>query len=402
MENIVLRSFVDYPTNIDEFLKVFSPRLFSPFGQFMLKHILALRDSNALKIESLMQRLPTVTQEKKEFIDFLSSECDPNYLALAPLLLEAWRLERQKQIAKRLSDAAANKVVLDLELLQNEFRDENTSYKTLTEWADFYKQKPKSALYPTKVRFIDDYLGGGLELAQLVLISGDPEAGKTRLCLQILENLSFSAKVAFFCFEFTAEAYVRGQIESNKSNVNWQNFFIINDGYDISEVANNIRNLYKQGVRFFLIDSQMRLTAPQGRNMEEEETHKFSTLAKLCHSLGIVVFLIIQTSKTDRDNPTGSKKGGHEASIILRLERCPPDKNDLMQKNAEYDANARIFYIRKNKQTGKHPKEKIAFNTQSLRFFKLEPTTTIYEIPLEDIKRTTSHANPKIDDMVQI
>lgn len=165
------------------------------------------------------------------------------------------------------------------------------------------------------------------------------------------------------------------------------NFYLINEGYDIAEVANNIRQLYKEGVKFFLIDSQMRLSAPQGRNMEEEETSKFSTLAKLCHSLGIVVFLIIQTSKSDRDNPTGSKKGGHEASIIFRLERIKPEKDDLMQKGNEYDENARMFFIRKNKQTGKHPKEKILFDTNTLRFKKnKQETQVIYEVSQEEIK----------------
>ena len=53
--------------------------------------------------------------------------------------------------------------------------------------------------------------------------------------------------------------------------------------------------------------------------MEEEESLKFSTLAKLAHQYELLIFLIIQTAKGDRDNPMGSKKGTHEASVILRI-----------------------------------------------------------------------------------
>lgn len=76
-----------------------------------------------------------------------------------------------------------------------------------------------------------------------------------------------------FCFEFTAEQYIRTRLREEKRD-SFVNFYLINDGYDIAEVANNIRQLYKEGVKFFLIDSQMRLSAPQrekyGRGGDEQ------------------------------------------------------------------------------------------------------------------------------------
>ncbi|WP_369094649.1 hypothetical protein [Helicobacter bizzozeronii] len=38
--------------------------------------------------------------------------------------------------------------------------------------------------------FLDKTLEGGFELRQLVLIGGDPEAGKTMLGVQILRHMS--------------------------------------------------------------------------------------------------------------------------------------------------------------------------------------------------------------------
>lgn len=387
MENIVLRSMVDYPAFIDDFLKKIPAHLFSPFGRFLLSIITQLNAQKALNIESLNYKISESIKEKGKYLEFLSAEINPNYLNLAPLLLETIRLQRQKEIGEKLIRAYESKTILDLDYLIKEQEIRQGEIKDLNAWVKEYEDKPKPKVYPTHISFIDKYLNGGLELAQLVLISGDPEAGKTRLCLQILENLAKKNAVCFFCFEFTAEQYIRTRLKE-QDRESFANFFLINDGYDISEVANNIRGLYKEGVKFFLIDSQMRLSAPQGRNMEEEETSKFSTLAKLCHSLRIVIFLIIQTSKSDRDNPTGSKKGGHEASIIFRLERIKPEKDDLMQRGNEYDENARMFFIRKNKQTGKHPKEKIIFDSSSLRFKeKKEAIEVVYEVSQEELKQ---------------
>lgn len=87
----------------------------------------------------------------------------------------------------------------------------------------------------------------------------------------------------------------------------------------------------------------MRITSPNGRNMEEEESLKFSLLAKLCHSMGILVFLIVQTSKSDRDNPMGSKKGGHEASVIIRIEHCKAEIEALR----EFSENSRMVILKK-------------------------------------------------------
>ena len=180
---------------------------------------------------------------------------------------------------------------------------------------------------------------------------------------QIIENIAKSQKVAFFCFEFTIKSYIKSRagMQINKDNIT-----ILDDGYNINEIAHNIKELYKQGVHVFLIDSQMRITSPNGRNMEEEESLKFSTLARLCHSLEIVVLLIVQTSKGDRDNPKKRKKGGHEASIIMRIEHCKAKDENLR----EFDEETRMFIVKKNKQTGKHFKEKVSF--KNLRFSSLE------------------------------
>lgn len=136
---------------------------------------------------------------------------------------------------------------------------------------------------------------------------------------------------------------------------------IINDGFDINEIADNIKFLARQGVKVFLIDSQMRIEVPKARSMEEEESAKFSILVKLAHNLEILVILIIQTAKSDSSTPMGSKKGGHESSITIRIEHCKPSKDDA-NNNKEFDPRKRMIIIKKNKQTGKHFKEEVTFD----------------------------------------
>ena len=64
----------------------------------------------------------------------------------------------------------------------------------------------------------------------------------------------------------------------------------------------------------------------------------------------------------------GSKKGGHEASVIIRIEHCKAEIEALR----EFSENSRMVILKKNKQTGKHFKEKVAFNPQTRKFFSID------------------------------
>ncbi|PZT47716.1 hypothetical protein B6S12_07595 [Helicobacter valdiviensis] len=392
MEGMILKSLVDYQEDFFEFLRIVSQNCFSQKGQFVLKKMIELKEKEALSIQTLCSSLDNHFQESEYFLNFLSTEGNPNYLNFAQNFIFSSKLREQKALGERLKSASDSNTLLDLSLLQKELDLDTKEIKNLNEWIEFYKDKPKSPQYATKIDFLDSCFNGGFELGQLMLLSGDPEAGKTMLGLQILENLAKSTKVGFFCFEFTIEQYIRRK-EKNPA-LFFNNISVINEGYDIFEIARNIKQMYKNGVKFFLIDSQMRITTPQTRSMEEEETLKFSTLARLCHTLGIFVILIIQTAKGDKDNPMGSKKGGHEASITLRIERVNASKEEA--KVSEFDELSRIILVKKNKQTGKHFKEKVYFDKNTLTFSSNEPSSEPVEIYFEETKETKFIDMPSI------
>lgn len=365
LEQEILLSMVHYKEDIDEFLGITPRQVFSKKGSIILDKILALQSKKALSTHSLMNALTTEQQGDEYVLELFSKAPNSSFVNLSQELITAYKLKMQKANGLKMIKASDNNTLLDLSMLDRAV--ESNEYKNLAQWIDYYSTRPEQPKFKTKVGFLDSVFDGGIEVAQLVLISGDPEAGKTTLGLQVLENISHYAKVGFFSFEFTIEQYIRAK-QAERKPPNLDNMYIINEGYELYTIAQNIKNLYRQGVKVFLIDSQMRITSPNGRNMEEEESLKFSLLAKLCHSMGILVFLIVQTSKSDRDNPMGSKKGGHEASVIIRIEHCKAEIEALR----EFSENSRMVILKKNKQTGKHFKEKVAFNPQTRKFSSIE------------------------------
>lgn len=372
LEQEILLSMVHYKEDIDEFLAITPRQVFSQKGSVILEKILTLQGKKALSTHSLMNALTTEQQSDEYVLELFSKSPNSSFVNLSQELITAYKLKMQKANGLKMIKASDNNTLLDLSMLDRAV--ESNEYKNLAQWIDYYATRPEQPKFKTKVGFLDSVFDGGIEVAQLVLISGDPEAGKTTLGLQVLENISHYAKVGFFSFEFTIEQYIRAK-QAERKPPNLDNMYIINEGYELYTIAQNIKNLYRQGVKVFLIDSQMRITSPNGRNMEEEESLKFSLLAKLCHSLGILVFLIVQTSKSDRDNPMGSKKGGHEASIIIRIEHCKPEIEALR----EFSENSRMLILKKNKQTGKHFKEKVAFDPNTRKFASIENRGEIVE-----------------------
>lgn len=360
----ILASLMKYPEKIEEFHYFIKPHHFSKEIRKIYSKILDLSEKNLpINLNILKQY---ITQE--ELLLGLSEAMPiPEFFNYIPELEKAYKIRSQTYIAKVLNESSLKGEVIDPVWLAAKFDSAPKALKTFSDWARFYEQQPILPRYKTNVSFLDASLGGGFEMSQLVLFSGEPEAGKTSLGLQILENIAENNKACFFCFEFTARQYILRKMENNPRFAQnaGKNLFVINEGYDISEVGDNIKHLAKMGVKFFLIDSQMRIEVPKARSMEEEETAKFSTLAKLAHKLEVLIILIIQTAKGDSNNPMGSKKGGHESSITIRIEHCKPPK-EVTDK--EFDPKRRTIIIKKNKQTGKHFKEEVQFDPISLSF----------------------------------
>lgn len=381
LEKIIVSSAMYYPQYIEEFLAQIPLSALSKEGQECLKTFaLAFEKKEPINIEILTTKLGNAFVQSEYFKSVVDADIVPEWINLTNTFRQDLLLKTQRKIALELLSDCDKGQVTDIETLSAKNSFVSNECKSLREWEAHYNSLPLLPKIKSGIDFLDVCFDGGFELGQLVLISGDPEAGKTMLGIQMLEHIANTQKVCFFCFEFTIESYLKRARVRNKDNM-----LIFNDGYDINTIAQNIKTLYKQGVKVFLIDSQMRITSPQGRNMEEEESLKFSTLARLCHSLKILVFLIVQTSKGDRDNPMGSKKGGHESSITIRIERTPPPKDTKYL--SEYDEFSRLVIVKKNKQTGRHFSEKVLFDPKTCTFSNpnFKPNKDAQKISKEEV-----------------
>lgn len=278
-------------------------------------------------------------------------------------------LDRQQELAEFLLKETKYARVVDIEgkLSEKEYKIVHNTIQTFAEAEQSLQDEDSQEVFKTGVEFLDTAFNGGLATGQLVLISGEYESGKTTLTTQIIENMSHARKVCFFCFEFTLSAYIKRRIAQPNKFFKKENCFVITDGYDIRDIKANILKLHRmQGVRIFLIDSQMRIENNYNTqaNGEEKESEKFEILGKLAHEKDILIMLIIQTSKSDPDTPFKSKKGAHEASIIMHLENVQKEESSLQ------NMVKKVLKVKKNKQTGKHFKEEVFLQLESGQFVK--------------------------------
>ncbi|MFC3847895.1 hypothetical protein ACFOPX_05035 [Helicobacter baculiformis] len=217
-----------------------------------------------------------------------------------------------------------------------------------------------------------------MQFGRLVLVSGDPDAGKTILTTQILEYVAKKYKVAHFCLEFPIRAHVEKLLEE-KRHFKGMDDYILEDRYnDLSDLTLEIRTLAKRGVKVFLIDSQKNV-ACSGSSTEERETPKFIALGQIARQMEVLVLFIIQTAKAGDRLPFGSKLAGHEADVHLHIERLNHQERQV--RPDEDPSFKRKITILKNKQT----------TSQGFAFFSIEQgyfKTLSIPAPLEQKKKT--------------
>ncbi|MGT0106562.1 RAD55 family ATPase [Helicobacter pylori] len=353
MENLIMKSFLDYPKHIEDFLEDISLKSFTPFNQKLIKVLIGMNHQNQVpRLETIKLRIGEKDFESEEFKRILEADSYPDYLNLKSDFKTYLCFQMQETLANKLKEATRKSEVFDYEFL-NKYINLGIARngKYFWEWEEYFKNKPPIEKIQTGISFLDSITEGGIELGQIVLLSGDPEAGKTLLGVQFLMNAHQQHKVTYFGFEFS----VRKHIETLKSKnfpIKAENYFIDDQSCELNDLISQIRSLAKEGHKVFLIDSQMKIQAPiVGRTIEEVETSKFSALSETARSLQVLIIFIIQNSKNDSYTPTGSRKGGHEAHLMIRIERLKMNQLKTIKDFTERAKHRRIVIL-KNKQTG--------------------------------------------------
>ncbi|GAA7686604.1 hypothetical protein COL0001_14970 [Helicobacter pylori] len=353
MENLIMKSFLDYPQHIEDFLEDISLKSFTPFNQKLIKVLVGMNQKNQVpRLELIKLKIGGKEFESEEFKRILESDSYPDYLNLKSDFKTHLCFKMQEHLANKLKEATRKSEVFDYEFL-NKYINlgivKNGKY--FWEWEEYFKNKPPIEKIETGISYLDAITEGGIELGQMVLLSGDPEAGKTLLGVQFLMNAQQRHKVTYFGFEFSVRKHIE-TLKSKNFDIKADNYFIDDQSCELNDLISQIRSLSKDGHKVFLIDSQMKIQAPiVGRTAEEVETSKFSALSESARSLQVLIIFIVQNSKNDSYTPTGSRKGGHEAHLMLRIERLKRHELTNIKDYIERSKLRKILIL-KNKQTG--------------------------------------------------
>ncbi|RVZ30368.1 RAD55 family ATPase [Helicobacter pylori] len=353
MENLIMKSFLDYPQHIEDFLEDISLKSFTPFNQKLIKVLVSMNKRNqTLRLETIKLRIGEKEFESEEFKRILAADSYPDYLNLKSDFKTHLCFQMQEHLANKLKEATRKSEVFDYDFL-NKYINLGIvrNGKYFWEWEEYFKNKPSIEKIETGINFLDTITEGGIELGQIVLLSGDPEAGKTLLGVQYLMHAHQKHKVTYFGFEFSVRKHIE-TLKDKNFNIKGDHYFIDDQSCELNDLIAQIRSLSKEGHKVFLIDSQMKIQAPViGRTIEEIETSKFSALGETARSLGVLIIFIVQNSKNDSYTPTGSRKGGHEAHLMIRIERLKKHELPSIKDYTERSKYRRIVIL-KNKQTG--------------------------------------------------
>ncbi len=362
MENLIMNSFINYPNDLENFLEDIHISSFTTFNQKIIAALLEMKNKNqVVQLETIRLKIGDQAFESKEFSAILEADSYPNYLDLKSDFKTYLILKMQEHLANELIKATRKSEIFDFDFLGKYIKlGSNRNGRYYWEWEEFFKSKPKIEKINTGIDFLDNISDGGFEVGQLILLSGDPEAGKTLLGIQYITNAQQQHKVTYFGFEFSVRKHIE-TLNSKGFKVNKENYFIDDLSCEINELVSQIRGLAKEGHKLFIIDSQMKIQAPiVGRTIEEVETIKFTTLADLAKRLQVIIILIIQNSKNDSYAPTGSRKGAHEAHVMIRIEKIKSGELKHIKDYNERGKHRKVLIL-KNKQTG----------LQGIQFFKI-------------------------------
>ncbi|GAA7813193.1 hypothetical protein HpMS14_14870 [Helicobacter pylori] len=385
MENLIIKSFLDYPKQIEDFLEDISVTSFTPFNQKLIQVLLEMKNkSQVVQLETIRLKIGNEAFESKEFRAILEADSYPNYLDLKSDFKTYLSLKMQEHLANELIKSTRKSEIFDFDFLGKYIKlGSNRNGKYYFEWEEFFESKPKIEKIHTGINFLDNISDGGFEVGQLILLSGDPESGKTLLGVQYITNAQQEHKVTYFGFEFSVRKHIE-TLKSKNFKLNKENYFIDDLSCEINELVSQIRGLSKEGHKLFIIDSQMKIQAPiVGRTIEEVETTKFTTLADLAKRLQVIIILIIQNSKNDSYSPTGSRKGAHEAHVMIRIEKIKSGELKHIKDYNERGKHRKVLIL-KNKQTG----------LQGVQFFKIN-NYRLFEI-------STSYKEPGESDLYDI
>ena len=217
------------------------------------------------------------------------------------------------------------------------------SKKTLFDMVHFYEQNKRPPKIETGIPQLDQHLGGGIEVGQLIGIGGEPEAGKSMMLERIIDNVAEGYRVMYYTLEFSPREYAEKYTKT--LNVRHKNILVDPETYFIDEIEKEVNLLSAhENVKFIVIDSQMKLghkelTTPDSTN------DIFRRLKNMARINELILFIIVQSSKEDHK----SKSKGVYGSMLAEHEL-----NQYWFLSSDKTARETVIEFKKNKQNGRY------------------------------------------------
>lgn len=225
---------------------------------------------------------------------------------------------------------------------------------------------PIPPIYSTGVNFIDKPLEGGIEVGQLVIVTGEPDAGKTMITEQIISSVAQGFPCLYFALEFNQRQIQKKFRKRYKNKIindqSLKNITFISGEKTNGNMSHILEIIYyyvrERKTRFIVLDSTMMLYI-DGMSGEQETTEIFRQIHSITIELDLIFFVITQSSKSENAEGKvgvfGSQKASHFANIMFHL-------------TYDKEENIREFVLAKNKQNGKYEKSEIFFDVEKLIF----------------------------------
>ena len=220
------------------------------------------------------------------------------------------------------------------------------------ELREYIKSLPKVPKYEVGISAFDDYLGG-FETGLFINLAAESGAGKTTTVLDIVTTIAKGRKSVFFSFEMGKKLLNNKLYKMQVSDTQLENLIIDFENSDLDDLVREIELYAYDGVKFFGIDSKMKITV-KGNDPEHLKISKISsTLAKLCARKDIIILLINQISEEDMKTKRLSLKGSgdqkYDADILFFLTVDKDEKRWLhCTKNRMNDTLFKVEITKKN------------------------------------------------------
>jgi len=194
--------------------------------------------------------------------------------------------------------------------LIEEMSESTAQLETLREVRKRVSEKGKTVKYLTGYDVIDSEMGGFAE-GSFINIAGGNFSGKTTLVLKVISNIAEYARSVFFSFEMYENLLVTNKLTNTKID---DNLIVVQNKYLLMDIETIIRSEAKKGVKFFAIDSMMKIKVLDKMQDYQKVSLISSTLSKLTQELGIIIVLINQVALTDIREKRLEFKGSGDVS----------------------------------------------------------------------------------------